>query len=159
MRWRSTAVLLAAAGFAAAQSTLAIPSWMEPYPGTTPRLHDFTTFVEQDYKTDGAPADVVAHYRKLFEAAKLPFFPQADPISTTIHGETPACDLKVDIRKFAGGTLVHVTCSQPTLRKRQEDGMRTMAKYDQPVYPEARPKAQLPPLAWPAWLVTCDGAD
>ena len=158
MTGRAGVVLLAAVGFVAGQSTLAIPSWLEPLPGATPRTHDFTTFVEQDYKTDASPADVVAHYRKLFDAAKLPFFPQIDPISTTIHGDTPECDLKVDIRRFSGATLVHVTCSQPTLRKRQEDGMRAMAKYDQPVYPQTRTKAQLPPLTWPTWLVQCDSS-
>ena len=28
------------------------------------------------------------------------------------------------------------------------------AKYDQPVYPKAKPA--VPPLAWPDWLTTCD---
>jgi hypothetical protein len=31
-----------------------------------------------------------------------------------------------------------------------------MAKFDQPNYP--KPKPPLPPLAWPGWLVRCDGA-
>ena len=40
------------------------------------------------------------------------------------------------------------------------DAVRTsnekMEKYDQPVYPVARPP--LPPLSWPEWLVSCEGS-
>ncbi len=149
-------LLMACAAALPGQPALAIPDWLEPYPGATPQTHNFSTFVDSNYKTTAEPSGVVEHYRTLFTAAGLPFFPQKDPIGTTIHGDTPACDLKIDIRKFAGATVVHVTCSQPRLREAEEKAMRNMAKYDQPVYPQPRPP--MPALAWPAWLVRCDGA-
>src|SRR5579863_6627313 len=114
-----TALLLICAGICAGQGSFAIPAWLEPYPGTTPKKLTFSTFTDSSYKTDAAPDEVIAHYRKLFAAAALPFFPQKDPISTTIHGETTECSLKVDVRRFAGATLVDVTCSAPIDRKRQ----------------------------------------
>jgi len=149
-------LLVACASPLPGEGPLAIPSWLAPFPDAVPQIHTFSNFVESRYETAAPSADVIAHYRKIFAAARLPFFPEKDPIGTSIHGETAECDLHIRISQFRGATLVNVTCSLPVYRRAEEEGMRAMERFDQPVYPAPRP--QLPPLTWPTWLVRSDGA-
>ena len=149
-------LLIAFTEWSTGQGALAIPSWLEPFPDASPQLRTFSTFVESRYETTAPPEDVLAHYQKIFAAAGLPFFPDKDPIATSINGETGTCDLHIRISRFHGSTIVNVTCSSPRSRHAQEAGMRAMKRFDEPVYPT--PRTELPPLAWPSWLVRSDGA-
>ncbi len=145
----------------AADTAPVIPSWLEPYPGTSARTHSFPNTVESSYQTAADPADVVEHYARLFASAGLRFEPRNTSFSTTIRGETPECDLTINIRKLAANTVVRISCTVhpeiPGVRRSPNRGVaETMSKYDQPVYPKQRKK--LPPLEWPTWLIHCDGA-
>ena len=172
---------------------LAQPSWLVPYPGATAQTRSTPGLVESTYEAAARPANVVAHYQKLFETAGLPFNPGFDGMGTVIRGSAPECDLLIKIREQNSGTFVRVSCAEktpamvavpspapsaparrPTMEERiaqsheytrqvQEEREQKsrqadlgMAKFDQPVYPH--PKKPAPPLAWPAWLVHCNGA-
>jgi hypothetical protein len=150
-------VFLACAGYVAGQGSFSMPSWLEPYPGATAKAHTFSNFISSSYQTSAPPEEVVGHYKELFTAAGLPFFPHKDPITISISGSPPECNVLIQIRKFAGATQVNVTCSAVLAHKTTEaDVIRSMEKFDQPVYPTAPPR--IPPLTWPSWLGPCDGA-
>ena len=84
-----------------------------------------------------------------------------------IRSAAPECDIEVSIRRRDSNSEVKVTCSprlaaneymanlhaQERAAQAQSDPMK---KFDTPVYPQ--PKAPLPALAWPGWLVRVDGA-
>jgi hypothetical protein len=174
---------------APAQTAPAMPAWLVPYPGADATTRASAVLIEAAYQTPAAPADVVAHYQKLFAAAGLPFHANPDGIGSAIRGSAPECDLLIQIRERQAGSSVRVSCAakspemtetvpppveKPTYQQRVAkihedsqkaieahwDGVRAsnekMEKYDQPVYPTAKPP--LPPLAWPEWLVSCEGS-
>ena len=87
------------------------PAWLEPYPGATATAHSSPLLAESTYTASAPPSDVLAHYRKLFEAAKLPFQPNPDGIGTSIRAAAPECDLLILIRTREPGTLVDVNCA------------------------------------------------
>lgn len=151
-----------------AQSTPRMPSWLSAYLGASEESRHLGQTVESSYKVDATPGEVLSHYRRLFQAAGLPFRPGAGGNGFMIRTATEECDLFIRIRRTDSGTAVQATCSigvdgpghtgrvlseaEATHRR----GTQTMEKYDQPVYPP--PKQTLPTLAWPAWLVRIDGA-
>ena len=165
---------------ALAQAPPGLPAWLVPYPGASADRRASAVLVESAYRTPAAPSDVVAHYEKLFAATGLPFHPSLDGIGTVLRAAPPECDLLIQIRGQEAGSLVRVSCSvktpeltesrpRPAARIQQDSqnvrdarweagrqGNQRMEKFDRPVYPSAKPP--LPPLAWPDWLVSCDGA-
>jgi hypothetical protein len=159
-----------AAACAAAQFVTPVPSvmpaWLVPYPGAGSQSRKIFNTVESSYTVAAAPHEVLAHFRTLFASAGLPFEP--DPLGGgfLIRSAAPECDLEVSIQRRDSNTAVKVTCSprlaaneymmnlraQEKAQQAQSDGMK---KFDTPVYPQ--PKAPLPPLTWPSWLVRVDG--
>ncbi len=142
----------------AAQEALSPPSWMHAYPGTMEQVKASPSLVETSYTTEAAPPDVVAHYADLFAEQGLPFHPQQYGTATLIRGATPGYGLTIQIRKRGTLTSVVVTCTERPIipRVTQDDVVRSMQEYDQPVYP--RPQAPMPALAWPSWLTHPEGA-
>ncbi|HEY1755600.1 MAG TPA: hypothetical protein VGG72_09415 [Bryobacteraceae bacterium] len=145
----------------------AMPAWMVPYPGAAAQNRRILNAVEASYTVAVAPHDVLAHFRTLFAAAGLPFEP--DPLGGgfLLRAAAPECDLDISIRRRDSDTEVKVTCSprlaandQMARLRAQEKAAQAagdgMKKFDTPVYPQ--PKAPLPPLTWPSWLVRVDGA-
>jgi len=58
-------VLIAlASGFS--QGDFRLPTWLVSYPGTNPTVHSNDSLAQMSYIVDAEPAEVVAHYRKLF---------------------------------------------------------------------------------------------
>ncbi len=55
-----------------------LPAWLATYPSASPDVRSTSSLVESTYTTSAQPEDIVAHYRKLFEAASLPFLPNFD---------------------------------------------------------------------------------
>ena len=93
-------VLLAAfVTVAVGQSPPSMPSWLVSYPGVTPNSRAMGALVESTYTTAATPAQVVDHYRKLFEDAGLRFQPRADGMGTSIRGDAAECDLLILIRE------------------------------------------------------------
>ena len=74
-------------------------------------IHNVVILVESTYTTAAKPAQVVEHYRKLFEAAGLQFQPNPDGIGTAIRGDAAECDLLILIREQAPGAFVDVNCA------------------------------------------------
>jgi hypothetical protein len=141
--------------------------------------------VESTYTTAAKPAQVVEHYRRLFEAAGLRFQPNADGIGTVIRGDAGECDLLIQIREQAPGTFVDVNCAaksqtsqaspgkavevitagpskgrpigrpQPNAEEMQERHARRVAELG--IHPTYH-DAPAPPLVWPSWLVHIKGA-
>ncbi len=104
-------VLLALSILAAPRpQSVSLPSWLAAFPGTTAVPRDSGGMVETTYSTPAKPADVVEHYRKLFEAADLPFQPNPNGMGTSIRGAAPECDLLILIRPQGAGTGVDVSC-------------------------------------------------
>ncbi len=166
--------LLAGAGSVAGPQ-LSMPPWLTNFPGATAETHATPGLVESNYETSAPAAEVIHHYRSVFADKKLPFHPNADGIGVTIRGAAPECDLLIQIRASETGTAVQVDCAAkspvspsasdsvvnpPTTRAGERTEARkripdNLAEFDQPLYP--RPRAPLPPLVWPRWLVSCDG--
>ncbi len=105
------ALTLLAPRLSFSEETLALPSWLQPYPGASADLRPTPSMIESSYTSAAQPAEVVEHYRNLFGTAGLPFRPNPDGLGTTIRGEAPECDLLIQIRSRADGALVHVYCS------------------------------------------------
>ena len=145
----------------------AMPAWLVPYLGASPKNRRIGNSVESSYIVSAPPRDIVAHFRTLFESAGLPFQPSPMGYGFLIRESAPECSLAIDIRRLDPNTEVKVTCSprlasterienqyaQARTERSQNNGMK---KYDSPVYPQV--KAAQPPLAWPSWLVRVDGA-
>jgi hypothetical protein len=105
-------VLAAAAALASAQNAPpALPSWLAAYPGASPQTRSSSVLVESAYETPAPPADVVAHYQKLFGAAGLSANPTLDGIGTVIRGAPPECGLLITIRQRGTATAVRVSCA------------------------------------------------
>ncbi len=144
-----------------------MPAWVVPYPGASAQDRRILNSVESSYSVAAAPHDVLSHFRTLFRSAGLPFDPDPMGGGFLIRSAAPECDLDISIRRRDSYTEVKVNCS-PTLaanqrmadlraQERAEHAQSDpMKKFDTPVYPQ--PKAALPPLTWPSWLVRVDGA-
>ncbi len=168
-------LLILACTAAAGQSPLTAPAWLSAYPNAEVETRTMPTMIESTYLAKAAPATVVAHYGKLFEAAGLPFAPSFDGMGTVIRASASECDLLIKVREQDGGAFVRVSCavktaamvSAPTpaaaspkvvlpmstpLRDRDEarrdHAAAEMAKYDEPV--QTRPRTA---PVWPNWLV------
>jgi hypothetical protein len=96
------------------QPASSLPAWLESYPGASPAVHSSDSLVESSYTIAAQPADIVQHYRKLFEAAGLSFLPNPDGIGTSIRASAPECDLLILIRPRQEGSFVDVNCSAKT---------------------------------------------
>jgi hypothetical protein len=110
----STAFALFSSTLGFSQGALSIPAWLQSYPGATAAVHSSDSLIESSYTTAAAPEQIVAHYGKLFEAAKLPFHPNPDGMGTSIRAEAPECDLLIQIRRRDEGAFVKVNCSAKT---------------------------------------------
>jgi hypothetical protein len=157
-----------------------MPAWLAPYPETTAQTKSFPAYVESTYTTPAAPAAVLDHYRKLFEAAGLTFQPGSDGIGTVIRGAAAECDLLITVRGQAAGTLVRANCAaksptytavpgppevtvtggrgRPLVAARPPpkpiDHEQAMAEFEErrkAMHP-VREDAPAPPLLWPRWL-------
>jgi hypothetical protein len=104
-------MLVAARQPAVCQLSPFMPSWLVSYPGATPNSRAMGALVQSTYTTAAKPAEVVEHYRKLFEAAGLRFRPNSDGIGTAIRGDAAECDLLIQIREQAPGAFVDVNCA------------------------------------------------
>ena len=157
--------------------TPSAPAWLVTYPGAHPRTQATPGLLDSTYETEASAADVIAHYRNLFETAGLPFHPNFDGVGTAIRGSAPEGDLLIWIRQQGKSTAVRVDVAArppeiaprpsppptpPVTRKpaaREEksgrERVQDMEKFDRPYRPPPRPP--LPTLAWPAWLVRLDG--
>jgi len=144
-----------------------MPAWLVPYPGASAQNRQMGNAVESAYTIAAQPHEVLAHFRTLFASAGLPFQPSPAGFGFLIRAAAPECDLDISIRRRDPDTAVKVTCSPRLASTEQMTDLRAqqraehaqgdpMAKFDAPVYP--RPKAAIPPLTWPAWLVRVDGA-
>src|ERR1700722_10248028 len=80
------------------QETASLPPWLASYPSASPEVRSTSSLVESTYTTPAQPEDIVQHYRKLFEAAGLPFLPTFDGMGTSIRASAPECDLLIQIR-------------------------------------------------------------
>jgi len=109
-------VLLAFVTAAPGQEPAAVmPSWLVPYAGSEAEINTASpTLIEVSYATTAKPDEVVAHYRKLFEAATLPFVPNSDGVGASIRAAAPECDLLVKIRAQDAGTLTRISCAAKT---------------------------------------------
>jgi hypothetical protein len=144
-----------------------MPAWLVPYPGAGAQSRRIFNTAESTYTVAAAPHDVLAHFRTLFVSAGLPFEPDSLGGGFLIRAGAPECDLDISIRRRDSNTEVKVTCAprlaanehMANLRaqeKAKQAASDPMKKFDTPVYPQ--PKAPLPPLTWPSWLVRVDGA-
>jgi len=157
--WRGKFLLLLVPliGRVAAQTPPAVPAWLEPYPGVTVETKSIAGSVNVTYEAPATLAAVIGHYRALFAAQSLPFQPETYGATAVIRGEVPGCALTILARQKAHTVVsVQITATQrPAVHRiTEQEILHSMQKYDQPVYPS--PKAPLPPLAWPAWLTTCE---
>jgi len=93
------------------QQPFSLPAWLQSYPGATVTVHSSDSIIESSYTAAAQPADIVDHYRKLFEAAGLAFQPNSDGLGMSIRSAAPECDLLIQIRSRTEGAFVKVNCS------------------------------------------------
>ena len=177
-------VLIAlASGFS--QGDFRLPTWLVSYPGTNPTVHSNDSLAQMSYIVDAEPAEVVAHYRKLFEAQCLAFQPNPDGIGTTIRAAAKECDLFIQIRRREEGTFTKVTCTAKVdpslLQPAANPNIEMITGITPPPPPEsaiAKAKGDAgkekpppppikinkvphnmpaPPLVWPSWLTHLSG--
>ena len=91
-----------------AQTAASLPAWLEVYPGATAKTKRTPGLVESTYETAANPAEVIAHYRKLFQTAGLSFQPSFDGMGTVVRGAAPEGDLLISIRRQGAQTAVRV---------------------------------------------------
>lgn len=177
-------VTFLAASILRAQQITALPSWLENYPGATPEVRASKDMVESSYTAAKVQLDdVLAHYQKTFETAKLPFEANPDGIGTTIRAAAPECDLLIRLRERTAGTFVDVYCSTPSkspagvavLSQSQPARVSRAPVAGPPQIPadlmarhkqiaaemgigRQHPDAPAPPLVWPSWLVHIQGS-
>jgi len=168
-----------------AQGGFSFPAWLQSYPGATPTVSSTDSSAESSYTVDAQPAEVVAHYRKLFEAQGLTFQPNFDGIGTSIRAEAKECDLLILIRRHEDGTFAKIDCVAKTdasaasgsaegppaysvevmSGKSVKQAASDVAEKEQKPEPDLPPvainhkprPASAPPLAWPDWLVPIRG--
>jgi hypothetical protein len=149
-----------------------MPAWLASYPGAAARRQATAGLVESAYEIEASTGEVIAHYRRLFEAAGIPFHPNFDGVGTSVRGAAPEGDVLILIRAQGKGTAVRVDVAartspvpapraeapvvQAVVEKTGREHLQNMEKYDSPV----RPPKRLPPpaLVWPSWLVNVDGS-
>jgi hypothetical protein len=66
-------------------------------------------YFESTYETPAQPQEVIAHYRKLFDAQGLVFQPNFDGIGTAIRGEMPQYSLLLLVRSQGTGSWVQIS--------------------------------------------------
>jgi hypothetical protein len=157
--------------------TPSMPAWLISYPGASVSTNVTPGLVEATFETAAPASDVVAHYRKLFEAAGLDFHPNFDGIGTSIRGTAREGDLLILIRRQGGSTTVRADLTaksaalaptpatpppasiarEPRSRATEtgQQHVQNMEKFDSPFRPP--PRQPPPTLSWPAWLVPIDG--
>jgi hypothetical protein len=104
------AIALFAAAPAFSQVAFPFPAWLENFPGATPDLRSTDSLAESSYSVDAQPSEVIAHYRKLFEAQGLPFQANFDGMGWSIRAEAKECNLLIVIRQRPEGTFAKVDC-------------------------------------------------
>lgn len=182
-------MLVAARPPAVCQSPPSMPSWLVSYPGATPNSRAMGALVESTYTTAAKTAQVLDHYRKLFEDAGLRFQPRADGMGTSIRGDAAECDVLILIREQEPGSFVDVNCSAKSQTSAAAPGktveiIRAAPSKARTARPPVRPQpsaeemkesharrvaelgihptyhdAPAPPLVWPSWLVHIRGAE
>jgi hypothetical protein len=183
MRKNSLGTCLVCAIFALtpgfSQQAPALPAWLASYPGANPEIRSSSSLAESTYTTPAQPEDIVEHYRKLFEAASVPFLPNSDGVGTSIRASAPECDLLIQIRTRPNGTFVAVNCSAKTApaAAAPPDVKVTSSRPQSPRAPQIpadwmaehqRKVAEMgihrehrdapaPPLVWPSWLTHVRG--
>jgi len=109
---KRTILLVLASTLSAQQPPVAMPAWLVPYPGAkTESQNTSATLIDAAYSTAAKPEAVLAHYRKLFEAATLAFAPSSDGVGTAVRAAAPECDLLVRIHTEDDQTRARVTCA------------------------------------------------
>lgn len=93
------------------QQPLGFPSWLKSFPGAAVAVRTSESSIESSYAASAQPPEVVEYYRRLLETTGLAFHPNDDGIGASIRAEAPECDLLIQIRSRADGTLVNVYCS------------------------------------------------
>ena len=162
------------------QGTFPMPSWLENYPGANATVQAGDSSAEASYAVDAQPAEVVAHYRKLFESQGLTFQPNPDGMGTSIRVAAKECDLLILIRSRAEGTYAKVSCTAkvdavaapPTGKvevlkgdskaQAQAAWQERIRQHEEEFPPEKFNKEKhdmpAPPLVWPDWLTHVRGA-
>jgi len=172
--------LLFALTAAFSQAPFSMPAWLENYPGANATLQAGDSSAEVSYIVDAQPAEVVAHYRKLFEAQGLAFQPNPDGMGTSIRVAARECDLLILIRSRAEGTYAKVSCTAkadavaaPPVGKVEilkgdsktqaqavwQERIRQHAEqYPPEKFNKDKHDMPAPPLVWPDWLTHIRGA-
>src|SRR5438105_9665679 len=88
----------------AGQTPLAIPAWLVNFGDVQATTRASAVLVESSYVAGAPAAEVVAHYRKLFEAAGLAFQPNPDGVGTVIRATAEPCELLIQIRALGVGS-------------------------------------------------------
>jgi hypothetical protein len=110
--WSAQILLAFISTAAGQQAPLAMPSWLIPYPGANAAtLASSASLVEAGYTASAKPDEVVAHYRRLFDAAGLRFNSNFDGSGTSIRAAAAECDLLIKIREEGEGTSARVSCA------------------------------------------------
>lgn len=110
--WRAPILIACILPLIGQQPPLALPSWLTPYPGANPETTASSpTLTEARYSTDSKPADLIAHYQKLFDAAGLHFTSNFDGAGTSMRATSAECDLLIKVREEGTGTVARVSCA------------------------------------------------
>ena len=143
--------LISAAPLAARESFL-MPAWLQPYPGANEEITTSRGTVVATYDTSASVDALIAFHRGLFAAQNIPFEPEMYGTSALIRATPEGYSITIQISRKKYVTSVQITAGErPVIPKLTEgDVRRSMAKYDQPVYPG--PGVPMPPLDWPSWL-------
>ncbi len=167
-----------------AGGAVTFPAWLVSYPGVTPAVHASDSLTESSYTAAAQPDSIVEHYRKLFEAAGLPFQANFDGVGTSIRAQAPEGDLLIQIRSRSEGAFVDVNCSaksgtysasappdvqvmtgrpqSPTPVQNHLSSGDLMERHRQIAAEMGRHRvyhdAPAPPLVWPSWLAHVRGA-
>ena len=172
-------VAICAVSTTIAQGGFAMPAWLTSFPGATPEVKSSDSEVRATYTVEAQPAEVLAHYRALFEAQGLAFQPNPDGMGTTIRAEAKECSLLILIRSRSDGTYASVDCSAKSDGaalstgapgysvdvvggKAKPNDWAERVRQHQAEFPalKANPNhgdQPAPPLEWPAWLVHVRG--
>jgi len=162
------------------QGTFSLPAWLENYPGAEVTVQADDSSAVAIYTVDAQPAEVVAHYRKLFEAQGLAFQPNPDGMGTSIRAAPKECDLLILVRSRADGTYAKVSCTArvdavaappagkieilkgDSRAQAQSAWQEKIRQHEEQYPPEKFNKDKhdmpAPPLVWPDWLTQIRGA-
>jgi len=126
-----------------------MPSWLKPFPGAVVETTISSLRIENSYQVAAPPAQVVAHYRALFAAERLPFHPEVSDGTDVIRGTVPGCNLLIEVRKQEQTTFVEVQC----LDAAEASGPPARGNMLQ-----RDPSGANAALTWPEWLKGINGA-